>query len=122
MDLACHRCGATIATPELFCPHCGAPQLRFEPAEEQLPYQANGNSTGPHANQPVAWRHAVQAALVVALPLGLLSSLLDFFDIIWVLAGGFYFSEKVAATVFRQMSAGKAAARTVLLMVHGVGK
>ena len=89
MDLACHRCGATIATPELFCPHCGAPQLRFEPAEEQLPYQANGNSTGPHANQPVAWRHAVQAALVVALPLGLLSSLLDFFDIIWVLAGGF---------------------------------
>jgi hypothetical protein len=89
MDLACHRCGATIASPELFCPHCGAPQLRFEPAEEQLPYQDSGNGSGPHVNQPVAWRHAVQAALIVALPVGLLSSLLDVFDIIWVLVGGF---------------------------------
>lgn len=86
MELACHRCGATLATPELFCPHCGAPQLRFEPAGEQ-----NGNdSVGPGAgaNQLVAWRPAVQAALLVAVPVGLLSSILDF-GILWVLVGGF---------------------------------
>jgi hypothetical protein len=88
MDLACHRCGATLATPELFCPHCGAPQLRFEPTDEQLPYQSDGNGSGPGANQLIAWRPAVQTALIVALPVGVLSSLLDF-GILWVLAGGF---------------------------------
>lgn len=88
MDLACHRCGATLATPELFCPHCGAPQLRFEPSEDQLPYQPDGNGSGQRASQVLAWRPAVQAALIVALPVGLLSSLLDF-GIIWVLVGGF---------------------------------
>jgi hypothetical protein len=88
MDLACHRCGATIASPEMFCPHCGAPQLRFEPSEEQIPYQGNGNNSGTHTKQPVAWRSAVHAALMVAIPVGLLSSLLDF-GILWVLIGGF---------------------------------
>jgi len=88
MDLACHRCGATLASPEMFCPHCGAPQLRFEPSEEQLPYQASANNSGTHANLPVAWRPAVHVALMVAIPVGLLSSLLDF-GILWVLIGGF---------------------------------
>jgi hypothetical protein len=88
MDLACHRCSATLATPELFCPHCGAPQLRFEPSDEQQPYQANGNGSGLAGNQLIAWRPAVQAALIVALPVGVLSSLLDF-GILWVLIGGF---------------------------------
>jgi hypothetical protein len=88
MDLACHRCGATLASPELFCPHCGAPQLRLEAGDEQAPLQSNGNGSGFRANQLISWRPAVQAALLVAVPVGALSSLLDF-GIIWVLAGGF---------------------------------
>ena len=89
MDLVCHRCGATlISTPELFCPHCGAPQLRFESTEEQTPYQGDANGASPRAGQLIAWRPAVHAALIVALPVGILSSLLDF-GILWVLAGGF---------------------------------
>ena len=88
MDLACHRCGATLTSPELFCPHCGAPQLRFEPSEEQVPYPGGGNGPGLRPGQLVSWRPAVQAALLVALPVGVLSSLLDF-GAIWVLAGGF---------------------------------
>lgn len=89
MDAVCHHCGATLNTPELFCPHCGAPQLRFEPTEEQSPFQAGGNvSATLRPNQLVAWRPAVQVALIVALPVGLLSSLLDF-GILWVLVGGF---------------------------------
>ncbi|HTZ89431.1 MAG TPA: zinc ribbon domain-containing protein [Alloacidobacterium sp.] len=88
MELACHRCGATLATPELFCPHCGAPQLRFEPTEDQPAYLSNGNPSGLRPNQLVAWRPAVQAALFAALPVGLLSSLLDF-GVLWVLVGGF---------------------------------
>ncbi len=89
MDLVCHRCGATLSsTPELFCPHCGAPQLRFESTEEQTPYQGDANGASPRAGQLIAWRPAVHAALIVALPVGILSSLLDF-GILWVLAGGF---------------------------------
>jgi len=86
MDLACHHCGATLSTPDLFCPHCGAPQLRFEPVEETGRYESDGNGSG--SNQLVVWRAAVQVALIVAIPVGLLSSLLDF-GIIWVLVGGF---------------------------------
>src|SRR5215470_3281053 len=88
MDLACHRCGATLTTPELFCPHCGAPQLLFEPGEDHPQHPAKGNPSSLRGNQLVAWRPAVQAALIVALPVGLLSSLLDF-GILWVLVGGF---------------------------------
>jgi ribosomal protein L40E len=88
MDLACHRCGATLSTPELFCPHCGSPQLRFESSDEQTPYQSDTNGTPLLTGQMIAWRPAVQAALIVALPVGILSSLLDF-GILWVLAGGF---------------------------------
>jgi hypothetical protein len=89
MDLVCHRCGATLSTPELFCPHCGAPQLRFESTDEQTPYQGDANGSTPRgAGQSIAWRPAVQAALIVALPVGILTSLLDF-GVLWVLAGGF---------------------------------
>jgi hypothetical protein len=102
MDLACHRCGATIASPELFCPHCGAPQLRFEPSEEQLPYQANGNNSGTHVNQPVAWRPAVHAALVMALPVGLLIIPFYYLAILWVLAGGF-----CAVALYQRKAAGQ---------------
>jgi hypothetical protein len=88
MDPVCHRCGTTLSTPEIFCPHCGAPQLRFEATEEQTPYQSEPNGSGLRMGQFVSWRPAVQAALIVAIPVGLLSSLLDF-GILWVLAGGF---------------------------------
>ena len=88
MDLVCHHCGATLSTPELFCPHCGVPQLRFEAGNEQETGQTEGPGPAMRAGQIVAWRPAVQAALMVAIPVGLLSSLLDF-GVLWVLAGGF---------------------------------
>jgi hypothetical protein len=89
MDPVCHRCGTTLSAPEIFCPHCGAPQLRFEASEDQTPYLA-GEPSSPNLRigQSILWRPAVHTALIVALPVGLLSSLLDF-GILWVLAGGF---------------------------------
>jgi hypothetical protein len=88
MDPACHHCGATLSTSDLFCPHCGAPQLRFEAADKQEAGEPEGNGSILRPNQLVAWRPAVHAALLVAIPVGLLSSLLDF-GVLWVLAGGF---------------------------------
>ena len=89
MDPVCHRCGAMINTSEIFCAHCGAPQLRFETSEEQAsPYSGESNQSSLRVGQSIVWRPAVQTALMIALPVGILSSLLDF-GILWVLAGGF---------------------------------
>lgn len=87
MDPACHHCGASLSNAELFCAHCGTPQLRFEAAEHEVDQTERGNLAA-HPSQLLAWRPAVQAALLVAIPVGLLSSLLDF-GVLWVLAGGF---------------------------------
>jgi hypothetical protein len=88
MDTACHRCGTALNASESFCPHCGAPQLRFEASEEQTPYQNEPDTPGLRVGQTILWRPAVRTALLVAVPVGLLSALLDF-SILWVLAGGF---------------------------------
>ena len=88
MDSVCHHCGATLNASELFCPHCGAPQLRFEAAEQQAGDQPEGGMPVLRPGQLVEWKPAVHAALIVAVPVGLLSSLLDF-GVFWVLAGGF---------------------------------
>lgn len=89
MDSACHHCGATLHASELFCSHCGAPQLRYESDEQQSGSNPSaGNGTAVRPGQVVAWRPAVHAALIVAVPVGILSSLLDF-GAFWVLLGGF---------------------------------
>lgn len=88
MEQVCHRCGATLNQSDPFCPHCGAPQLRYEASEEPvvsgstLPAQ-RFNPRNPNA---VSWRDAILTASLVALPAGLLSSLLGL-EALWVLAG-----------------------------------
>jgi uncharacterized protein YqgC (DUF456 family) len=88
MDPVCHRCGNAISSTEIFCPHCGAPQLRLEIGEEQPVHRTQMAGISARATQNIEWRPAVQAALMLALPVGLLSSLWDF-GILWLLAGGF---------------------------------
>jgi len=98
MGQACHRCGAAINESDPFCPHCGAPQLRYEEPEEPVP-SANAPPTqrltarNPNA---VSWRDAILSAAILSIPAGLLSSLLGF-EALWVLAGGM-----VAITLYRR--------------------
>ncbi len=115
MTCACHRCGETLQGEESFCPHCGAPQLRWdgagqeESAEDCVRHgpgvQQPGSSADPSpfpgsspsgasyaqawgpGQQFVAWRTAVVCGLFVAAPVGLLSALLSF-SLLWVVAGG----------------------------------
>lgn len=88
MDSICHRCSTAINSSELFCPHCGAPQLRYEPLDEpastlsSVVTQSAGRDPGV-----VLWKEAIAAALLVAIPVGILSSLLDF-GALWVIGGG----------------------------------
>jgi ribosomal protein L40E len=88
MAPVCHRCGATLRPEEFFCPHCGAPQLRFEPSDEAAAPVSNPrlNITGLGPDS-ISWRQAVLSAVVVAVPVGILSSVLDF-GTLWVIGGG----------------------------------
>lgn len=89
MDPVCHRCGTALNSPgELFCPHCGAPQLRYEPADEQATANAPSQQMISGAGRDlISWKAAIASALLVAIPVGLLSSILVF-GLLWVVAGG----------------------------------
>ena len=89
MDPVCHRCRATItSSEELFCPHCGAPQLRYEPSDEPVSsFASSQQTTSGRGLETVSWKAAVVSALLVAVPVGLLSSILDF-GALWVIGGG----------------------------------
>jgi|ERR1700757_3053915 hypothetical protein len=104
MDSICHRCGTPLNHPdELFCPHCGAPQLRYEPADEpvaSVPMPQTAGSNLEQFSSKAAILSALIVALLVAIPIGLLSSIYDF-SRLWVLAGG------VASAVLYRRQAGR---------------
>jgi predicted nucleic acid-binding Zn-ribbon protein len=89
VDHVCHRCGTALnSSDELFCPHCGAPQLRYELTDEPGPSVSSRSQTISGGNvDAVSWKAAVVSAVLVAIPVGLLASLLDF-GWLWVIGGG----------------------------------
>ena len=91
MNLLCHRCGATLSASELFCPDCGSPQLRVSQLEEAGNEHNSGRSqaAGVARAQGISWKDAILAALLVAVPAGLLSSIsvLSFACCLWVIGG-----------------------------------
>ena len=87
MEQVCHRCGATLNDSDPFCPQCGAPQLRYEAPDEPAPSSIPLPQRTARNPNVVDWRDAILAALLMALPAGLLSSLLGL-EALWVIAGG----------------------------------
>ena len=92
MDPVCHRCGTALnSSEELFCPHCGAPQLRYEPSDGPVPSLAASQTTAGRSLDMVSWKAAVVSALLVALlvsiPVGLLSTIFNF-SLLWMVGGG----------------------------------
>jgi hypothetical protein len=86
MDLLCHRCGNSLLEGEGFCPHCGAPQLVVDAAEASGPHPPT-QRLGVDPTR-VQWRTAIIAALIVSVPVGLLSALAGMSSL-FVVAGGF---------------------------------
>ena len=86
MDPVCQRCGNAVREGDGFCAHCGAPQLLVEAAEPgaqpQPPVRLRGD------NHDVDWQVAITSALIVALPVGLLSALAGMSSL-FVIGGGF---------------------------------
>jgi ribosomal protein L40E len=89
MEQVCHRCGGTLNTSEPFCPHCGAPQLRYEATEEPAPHPHAAPAQRLNARNPNAihWSDALLVAILVAIPAGVLSALLGL-EALWGIAGG----------------------------------
>jgi hypothetical protein len=76
----CHRCGSPLASPEAFCPSCGAPQLFYDSATENpdaLP------DSRVHELRNVQWKSAIGVAITFGVPVGVLCS-----SVIPVLASG----------------------------------
>jgi ribosomal protein L40E len=89
MSLLCHRCGASLGASELFCPNCGSPQLRFSQLTESENAWSARPLTAPLRAEGISWRDAILAALLVAVPTGLLSavSVLAWGCCLWVVGG-----------------------------------
>ena len=91
MDPVCHRCGTALtSSDELFCPHCGAPQLRYEPTDEPAPAVALPQTPGRNPelfSSKAAILSALTVGVLVAVPMGLLSSIYDL-SLLWVVGGG----------------------------------
>jgi hypothetical protein len=90
MNLLCHRCGASLSAPELFCPTCGSPQLKVAQQEDgETGYTAGRLPVTMARAQGISWKEAIRAALLVAVPAGLLSavSVLSWGCCLWVVGG-----------------------------------
>lgn len=73
MEITCNRCHQAVPAGSSYCPNCGLPQLVYSSEEsggvlpvEQVPESARDASA-------VEWKPALRAAILLAIPAGLLS-------------------------------------------------
>jgi len=91
MEQTCHRCSATVEPDAFYCQSCGTPQVRFVSQEEEAASTNSGatvtlqSSTTEHG--AVQWKSAIQIAILVALAVGVLSTLLAAGSVLWVAVG-----------------------------------
>ena len=88
MEITCNRCHQTVEAENCYCPSCGLPKLVYEAGD--APGQAQAVEPGVGAVRDAAsvdWKPALRAALMMAVPAGLLSSGLSpvgFFGLVWM--------------------------------------
>ncbi len=86
----CHQCHLSVPEGALFCPECGAPQLRVR-REDPTPEAGETAPLSRHAGG-VAWAAALRASALFAVPAGLLLTLRDArgpLEILWVAAAAY---------------------------------
>jgi len=74
MEITCNRCHQAVLAENCYCPACGLPQLVYPadaPSGQPLPESWDG--AGRDASC-VDWKPALRAAMLLAVPAGLLSS------------------------------------------------
>ncbi|UWZ86159.1 zinc ribbon domain-containing protein [Occallatibacter riparius] len=73
MEITCNRCHQPIPDRSTFCPTCGLPQLVYSSEEGEKPAQADRWTDAVRDASQVEWKPALRAALIVAVPAGILS-------------------------------------------------
>lgn len=74
MEISCSRCHQPVEADSCYCPACGLPQLVYtSEANTGQPQQDKWNDA-VRDSSVVEWKPALRAALLLALPAGLLSS------------------------------------------------
>jgi hypothetical protein len=74
MEITCSRCHQTVQAENCYCPVCGLPQLVY--ATDGAPGQAQQErwNEATRDASSVDWKPALRAALMMAIPAGVLSS------------------------------------------------
>jgi hypothetical protein len=90
MEISCTRCHQPVLAENCYCPYCGLPQLVYE--AEGGPSESSPESPEDTVQDAgtLAWKPALRAALLLAVPAGLLSSgisPLSPLGVIWAAAG-----------------------------------
>jgi hypothetical protein len=75
MEITCIRCHQSVPEQSCFCPNCGLPQLVYsnEDTEGGGPAQADRWTDAVRDASHVEWKPALRAAMILAIPAGLLS-------------------------------------------------
>jgi len=74
MELTCNRCHQTVQAEDCYCPACGLPQLVYSTDGAEVQAQAERWTEAARDASMVEWKPAIRAALLFAVPAGLLSS------------------------------------------------
>jgi len=89
MEITCQRCHQTVEEGKAFCPSCGLPQLVYTAETTEGQGQPERWTEAARDASVVDWKPAIRAAIVFAVPAGLLSSglsPLSFFGLFWMAA------------------------------------
>jgi len=89
MEITCSRCHQAVQTDNCFCPTCGLPQLVYAPESTEGQATVDRWTEAVRDSGVIDWKSAMRAALLLAVPAGLLSSGLSplgFFGLFWMAA------------------------------------
>ena len=74
MEITCKRCHQTVEAESCYCPACGLPQLVYAAEGPPGQIQPERWDEGPRDAATIDWKPGLRAAVLMAIPAGLLSS------------------------------------------------
>ena len=77
MEVTCTRCNQTVEDGKCFCPVCGLPQLVYSAEGAAGQDQPERWNEAVRDASSVAWKPALKSAVLLAVPAGILSSMLS---------------------------------------------
>jgi hypothetical protein len=77
MEITCTRCHQTVQDENCYCPTCGLPRLLYAAEGGQGLAQAEHRTEPVRDASTVYWKPAIRAAVMLAVPTGLLCSMLS---------------------------------------------